>query len=171
MKITVLVGNPKSDSRTLKLANAIADRITRSGDIRLAIDLAEHVNSIFEWPSVEMDNLTAQVASSDLLIVASPTYKATYTGLLKSFLDRYGKDGLGGVVAIPVMTGADATHSLAPEIGLRHLLVELGACVPTRALYFITPNMNQMDEILDTWITENQNVLEFARSWRNQAAQ
>ncbi len=83
MKITVLVGNPKSDSRTLKLANAVADRITRPGDIRLAIDLAEHVNSVFEWPSVEMDNLTNQVASSDILIVASPTYKATYTGLLK----------------------------------------------------------------------------------------
>jgi FMN reductase len=171
MKVSVLVGNPKSDSRTLKLANAMADRFTRPGDIRFAIDLAEHVDSIFDWPSVEMDDLSNRVASSDVLIVASPTYKATYTGLLKSFLDRYGKNGLEGVLAIPVMTGADATHSLAPEIGLRHLLVELGACVPTRALYFSMPNMDRLDEILDTWMTENQNILKFARSWRNEVAQ
>lgn len=168
MKVTVLVGNPKPDSRTLKLANAVADRLSDAGDQRVVIDLADCVNDLFKWPSIEMEDLSNQVASSDILVVASPTYKATYTGLLKSFLDRYGKDGLGGVLAVPVMSGADATHTLAPELGLRPLLVELGAYVPTRSLYFSMPNMDRIDEVLDAWVEENRQVLQHARTWRNE---
>ena len=47
-----------------------------------------------------------QVSSADLLVVAQPTYKATYTGLLKLFLDQLPGDGLRGVTAVPLMLGA-----------------------------------------------------------------
>ena len=77
------------------------------------------------------------MAASDVVIVASPTYKATYTGLLKVFLDRFPHQGLGGVTAIPLMLGAADTHALAVEHGLRPLLVELGASVPTRGLFVL----------------------------------
>ena len=61
------------------------------------------------------------------MVVASPTYKATYTGLLKSFLDRYGNNALAATTCVPLMTGAAPIHALAPEAYLRPLLVELGA--------------------------------------------
>jgi FMN reductase len=66
--------------------------------------------------------------------VASPTYKATYPGLLKSFLDWFSTTGLAGVTVVPVMVGAAAQHALAVKTHLRPLLVELGATVPTRGL-------------------------------------
>ena len=47
------------------------------------------------------------------------------------------RGGLAGTTAVPLMLGASPTHALAPELGLRHLLVELGASVPTRGLYLI----------------------------------
>jgi FMN reductase len=40
-----------------------------------------------------------EIAASDIAIFASPTYKASDTGMLKAFLDRYGSNGLAGVVA------------------------------------------------------------------------
>ena len=40
-----------------------------------------------------------------MIVAASPTYKATYTGMLKAFFDRYGSNGLAGLVAVPLMTG------------------------------------------------------------------
>ena len=46
------------------------------------------------------------------MIVASPTYKATYTGLLKLFLDRIAGGALAGVTAVPVMLGGHWRHSL-----------------------------------------------------------
>ena len=39
------------------------------------------------------------------MVVASPTYKATYAGLLKLFLDRLGGESLAGVTAVPLMLG------------------------------------------------------------------
>jgi FMN reductase len=156
LNVTIVVGNPKPQSRTLKLAEALVTRLLVAGtyDLRV-IDLTEHSSHLFEWPSSEMVELTQAVADSDLLIVASPTYKATYTGLLKSFLDRYAAHGLRGVAAIPVMTGADLSHSMAPDVHLRPLLVELGASVPTKGLYFVTAQMGKMEEIVAAWADEN----------------
>jgi FMN reductase len=46
-------------------------------------------------------------------------------------------NGLAGVVAIPLMLGAGASHALAPELLLKPVLVELGATCPTRGLYIV----------------------------------
>jgi FMN reductase len=161
MKICVVVGNPKPDSRTLDLTERLAHMIGAKADSYelTTIDLARHSAEMFAWPSASMAALNEEAATSDLLIVGSPTYKATYTGLLKSFLDRYPALGLRGVCAIPVMTGAGKGHSMAPEVNLRPLLVELGAIVPTRGLYFETPNMEMLDEFLAAWLEDNRLAL------------
>lgn len=70
-------------------------------------------------------------------MVASPTYKASYTGLLKLFLDRFSVGSLAGVTAIPLMLGGDWRHSLAPELFLKPVLAELGASSPTRGLFLL----------------------------------
>jgi len=149
LKVSVVVGNPKPQSRTLKIAEMLVDELLVPGSYDLTvIDLAEHTDEIFRWPSESMSVLNAAVADSDLVVVASPTYKATYTGLLKAFLDRYPANGLRGVTAIPLMTGGDLTHALGPTVSLAPLLTELGASVPTRGLYFVTAAMDRADEIV-----------------------
>ncbi|MEU9291481.1 NAD(P)H-dependent oxidoreductase [Streptomyces sp. NPDC048275] len=159
-KIVLLVGNPKPGSRTLRVAHALAVRLM--GERPYAIDtieLADHAKELFEWPSATMDRLAAAVVSADAVLVASPTYKATYTGMLKSFLDRFPARGLSGVVAIPVMTGADRGHSMAPDVSLRPLLVELGARVPTQSFYFVTSDIDQLDDIVAAWVENNAATL------------
>ena len=148
LKVSIVVGNPKAKSRTLKVALVLVEKLLGSVDHETTvIDLADHSDELWTWPSEKMDALNERVASSDLAVFASPTYKATYTGLLKSFLDRYGANGLAGVTAIPVLTGADLTHSMGPSVNLAPLLVELGATVPGRGFYFVIGNMDRLDEI------------------------
>ncbi|MFE7835085.1 NAD(P)H-dependent oxidoreductase [Streptomyces sp. NPDC057474] len=151
--MTVLVGNPKAKSRTRTVAEAVARRVAETAGAHLGdtIDLSDHAENLFAWQHEGLDALVDRVAASDLLVVASPTYKATYTGLLKAFLDRYGDDGLSGVTALGVMTGGSAHHALAVDTTLRSLLVELGASVPTRGLYFITSQLEQLDAVVETW--------------------
>jgi len=154
MSIAVVVGNPKAGSRTLRVAQAVADILgDRLDDTteRLVVDLADVAGELFEYPSQRIDDLLASVAASDLVIAASPTYKATYTGLLKAFFDRYGNNGLAGAVAIPVMTGAAPIHALAPEWHLRPLLVELGATTPTRGLYVTESQFDDLDGVVGAW--------------------
>jgi FMN reductase len=155
LKATVVVGNPKPNSRTLKVAEALVEKLLAPGSYDLEIiDLADHTAQIFAWPSDEMAQLNARVAESDLAVFASPTYKASYTGLLKAFLDRYPANGLAGVTAIPVHTGGDLTHAMGPTVNLAPLLVELGAVVPGRGFYFVAGTMDHLDELVEVAATE-----------------
>lgn len=148
LKATIVVGNPKPMSRTLTVAKTLVEKLLDPGHYVLEIiDLADHTAEIFAWPSDEMAALNARVAESDLVVFASPTYKASYTGLLKAFLDRYPTNGLSGVTAIPVHTGGDLTHAMSPTVNLAPLLVELGAVVPGRGFYFVSNQMDRLEEI------------------------
>jgi FMN reductase len=91
------------------------------------------------------------VAAADVAVFASPTYKASYTGMLKAFLDRCGSNSLAGVLAVPVMTGGWAGHTLAVEVHLRPVLVELGATVPARGLYVTEPELADVDAAIAGW--------------------
>jgi FMN reductase len=167
MKMAVVVGNPKAGSRTLRVANAVADLLAeRLGHIseRMVIDLADVATQLFDPASPEVNDLLNAVASSHLIIVASPTFKATYTGLLKSFFDRYDSNALAPAVAVGVMTGAAPIHALAPEVHLRPLLVELGAVVPTRSLYVTEQQFGDLDTVLGSWAHVAGPILERALS-------
>ncbi len=155
MRIAVVVGNPKIGSRTLRVAMAVAGAFRGTGPAGatdpLVVDLAALGPELFDFDSPAVTAALHAVADSDLLVVASPTYKATYTGLLKSFFDRYDSDALNGTVSVPVMTGATPIHALAPEVHLRPLLVELGSSTPTRGLFVTEQQFDDVDAVVVSW--------------------
>jgi len=162
MSITVVVGNPKPESRTLQFATAVADAVsTATGVSRgLTLDLATVARDLFESPNDQLDGLVEEVRASTILVVASPTYKAAYTGLLKGFFDRFATDGLANVVAVPLMTGGAPVHALAVDVTLRPLLVELGASVPTTSIYLVISDLDQSPTIVSTWVGRNARALD-----------
>ena len=133
--VAVVVGNPKPQSRTLAAATYVAQELVGHPD--LVVDLAELGPALLDWADPDVTDLVKQVGAADLVVVASPTYKAAYTGLLKLFLDRFaGGTGLSGL-AVPLMLGGSPAHSLAPELTLRPVLTEIGGTVPGRGLYVV----------------------------------
>lgn len=111
----------------------------------------EHSGVGLDWTAPEVVDAVQVVTSSSLAIFASPTYKATYTGLLKLFLDRFGAGQLDGVVAVPLMLGGDWQHALAGEVHLKPVLAEIGAIVPTKALYLIDRELDDA-AALTSWL-------------------
>jgi len=135
-RTAVVVGNPKPASRTLTAATYVARELT-GADPDLVVDLATLGPAVLDWSDEGVADLVKQVGAADLVVFASPTYKAAYTGLLKLFLDRFaGGTGLSGL-AVPLMLGGSPAHSLAPETTLRPVLTEIGGTVPGRALYVV----------------------------------
>ncbi|MBO1901346.1 NAD(P)H-dependent oxidoreductase [Leucobacter weissii] len=153
--ISVVVGNPKPASRTRDVAEELAGAVSRltGAPIGAVVDLADHAPDVFRWPAEALDEISGTVSRSEIAIFATPTYKASYTGLLKAFLDRYPSDGLAGVTAIPVFTIGSDAHALAVEFTLRPLLVELGASVPTRGLAFPTSRFEEREAVIDEWLS------------------
>jgi len=164
-RVTALVGNPQPASRTRAVAEGLAARLAGllGAERGETIDLADAAPRLFSFPDPGVDELLAQAAASDVLVVASPTYKAAYTGLLKAFLDRYGAGGLSGVAAVPVLTIGSPAHALAVEHTLRPLLVELGASVPTRGLAFPTERFEERDDIIREWLAAEAGPLAAAQ--------
>jgi FMN reductase len=101
-----------------------------------------------------------QVLRAAALVVASPTYKAAYTGLTKLFLDRFDHDELGGLPTVAMMTGGSPAHSLAVEVHLVPVLVEIGASCATRGLYLQGPEIDDPAAAIDAWFARAGPVLE-----------
>ncbi|TLF74408.1 NAD(P)H-dependent oxidoreductase [Nocardia cyriacigeorgica] len=127
MAVTVVVGNPKPASRTLTAATLLAETLRPESDPAV-VDLVSFGPALLSWGDQQVGEAVRTVAASELVVFASPTFKATYTGLLKLFLEQFdGGTGLAGVVAVPLMLGAGPAHALASDLLLKPVLVELGA--------------------------------------------
>ena len=131
-------GSPGSASRSrtlLELALASLER-QGAGTGRL-IDLARLPADALLGRREDRDVAEALQATRDaaILVVSTPIYRATYSGLLKVFVDLLPQDALAGKIAIPIATGGGPTHLLAVDHGLRPLLASVGALVVATGVY------------------------------------
>ena len=136
MSTGIVVGNPKPRSRTFNAAEVVIEQLTGQAP-DFAIDVADLGAGILDWSDEAVAAAVEQVKTAGLVVVASPTYKATYTGLLKLFLDRFGAGDLNGVTAVALQLGGHWRHALSPEIFLKPVLNEIGASTPTSGLFLL----------------------------------
>ncbi|MEU0241571.1 NAD(P)H-dependent oxidoreductase [Nocardiopsis sp. NPDC006198] len=182
---TVLVGNPRPNSRTATAGLAVARHAADAAGLPDVpgpddlIDLSRIRQLLLApGPQPQVEAALERVRATDLLVVASPTYKATYTGLLKVFLDLLPSGGLAGVTAVPVLVMASAAHTLAVDVHLRPLLLELGATVPASGLALLqdavpsdggTDGTPRLDGVLAPWAGRAAPVLRAAVRTRSAA--
>jgi FMN reductase len=80
----------------------------------------------------DVSSAVALAAGAQVLVVATPIYRATYTGALKAFFDRFPTDGLAGTAVVLTATAGSPLHFLALDTGLRPMIASLaGFSVPT----------------------------------------
>jgi FMN reductase len=150
LKTAVVVGNPKPKSRTREAGILVARKLT-GVDPDLVLDLVDLGPAILEFGNDTVAQAVQSIQRADVVLFASPTFKATYTGLLKLFLDQFPPDGLANVIAFPLMLGAGPAHALAPDLLLKPVLVEMGAICPVVGLYLIDKTFAE-DPRVDAWV-------------------
>ncbi|MFT3926929.1 MAG: NADPH-dependent FMN reductase [Myxococcales bacterium] len=143
--IALVVGSPSARSRTAALAQHVADRLSRHA-FRVRIikvrDLPAQALIHADASAPEVASALRTIEQADGVIVASPVYKAAYSGVLKSFLDLLPQRGLQGKVVLPLLTGGTLAHVLALDYGLRPVLQSLEPRQVVSGLF-----------LLDQWIT------------------
>ncbi|CAN5405974.1 NAD(P)H-dependent oxidoreductase [soil metagenome] len=137
-------------SRTRAAAEMIAEKLTGRPPDHV-VDVVDLGAGLLGWGDPSVAEAKEIVKSADSLIVASPTFKATYTGLLKLFLDQFGAGELGQITTFPLMLGGSYMHALAPELSLRPVLVEIGASCPAPSLYLLDSEYESSED-LDKWL-------------------
>ncbi|BCJ90438.1 FMN reductase [Terrihabitans soli] len=125
-QIVGISGNLASPSRTLSLVVSTAERIAReSGGEARVLDISDlwglgEIRSRAGAPPAVEAALKA-VEQADLLVVGSPVYKGSYTGLFKHFIDFIDYRSLIGTPVALLATGGSDRHALVIEHQLRPL--------------------------------------------------
>jgi FMN reductase len=132
-RIVVVSGNPRPGSRTSVLAVAVGEALAAGSSATLVPPTLIEVGELGAGLLTPGDEATAAAVSelldAELLVIATPTYKGSYTGVLKVLLDQLPARALNGKRAVPVVTAGVAPQAAAAEALLRQLLTELGADV------------------------------------------
>jgi FMN reductase len=130
-QIVVVSGNPRPGSRTLTLATAVGGAIaSQAGAAAPAVvDVGALGPGLLTPGDAATAEAVAALKEADILVVATPTYKGSYTGILKVLLDQLPANALAGRRAVPVVTAGVVPQAAAAEQLLRQLLTELGADV------------------------------------------
>ncbi|MGW2516793.1 NADPH-dependent FMN reductase [Streptomyces sp. NPDC001617] len=123
-------GSPSASSRTNRLLRHLDQRLIAQGHQVIPLDVrtlpAEALlGADFKHPAiVAATELFAQV---DGVVVGTPVYKASYSGVLKALLDLLPQYALTGKTVLPLATGGSTAHVLAIDYALRPVLSSMGA--------------------------------------------
>ncbi|RSM74762.1 NADPH-dependent FMN reductase [Kibdelosporangium aridum] len=130
-----------SSSRLLadRLAAATVRAVPDEVDVR-TIELRGHAHSLVDamlsgFPPQDLKPVLDTVASADGLIVVTPTYAASYSGLFKSFVDVLDEGVVAGKPVLIGATGGTERHSLVLDYAMRPLFTYLKAIVVPTGVY------------------------------------
>lgn len=141
MKLVVVSAGLTVPSSTRLLADRLAAAVGRRApvDVRvvevrdLAVEIAHNFTNGFAGKALAAAQ--EAVAGADGLIVVTPVFSASYSGLFKSFFDVLDRDALTGKPVLIAATGGTGRHSLVLEHALRPLFAYLRAVVVPTGVY------------------------------------
>jgi FMN reductase len=128
--IVTISGSPSVPSRSSLLARHVGAQLAASGHQVEAVnvrDLPPEDLVYGRTGTAAIKDALGAIARAQGVVVVTPVYKASYTGVLKSFLDLLPQFGLTGKVVLPLATGGTVAHVLAIDYALRPVLASLGA--------------------------------------------
>ena len=130
MTVLLVAGSPSEHSRSAALLDAVQLRLQLRGVKveRLHIrDMSPQALLLADFSHPSVAHATAQVARARAIVVATPVYKAAYSGVLKVFLDLLPQTAFKTKHVLPLATGGSPHHMLALDYALRPVLQSLGA--------------------------------------------
>jgi FMN reductase len=143
-------GSPSPVSKTASLVDHVLHRLGRTEPaqhIRLAqLDPVSLLRGESENPTFK--RAVELMQGADGVVIATPIFKASFSGLLKSFLDVLPQFGLAGKVVLPLATGGSPAHVLALDYALRPVLQSMGARHIVQAVFVSATHLQTEEDVL-----------------------
>jgi FMN reductase len=138
-------GNVQRPSKTRTLVETvigrIADRHSASAAIETEVfDLSDAMHDLLQVTGgaalpPKLAFLVERMANADVLVVGSPVYKGSYTGLFKHFFDLVDPLRLAGLPVVLTATGGGDRHALMVEHQMRPLFGFFSAHTIATSIY------------------------------------
>lgn len=130
MRVITLAGSPHLPSRSTALLRLCQHQLEARGAevIPWSIHNFQPEDLLYaRFDSPVLAALNADLTIADGLIVATPIYKASFSGALKTLLDLLPERALEHKVVLPLASGGSASHLLAVDYALKPVLNALKA--------------------------------------------
>ncbi|WP_017688380.1 NADPH-dependent FMN reductase [Paenibacillus sp. PAMC 26794] len=128
-KITIISGSPNEKSRVNGVVNYAKETLEQSGCEVSMIEVYSlppedlmHAN----FNSKPIQSANAKVEEAAGIIIASPVYKTTYTGVLKAYLDLLPQKGFKDKIVAAYFVGGTISNLLSIDYALKPLLASMG---------------------------------------------
>lgn len=127
LSVVGVSGSTHSPSRTTALVSSILDVVARDRDVETHLVEVDRIGPRLAGTvrrselGLDVQDELARIESADLLVVASPVYRASYTGLFKHLFDFVEQYALVGTPVLLAATGGSERHGLMIEHQLRPL--------------------------------------------------
>ena len=139
-EVLLISGSPAASSKSAALLAQAQAYLTSAGlsadtvSVRdfSAVDLIQA-----RYESTEFEAFRQRINAAQALIVATPVYKASYSGSLKTLLDILPQNSLRGKIILPFATGGTLAHLLALDYALKPVLAVLGASTIHQGVYAV----------------------------------
>ncbi|KTC63435.1 NADPH-dependent FMN reductase [Pseudomonas fluorescens ABAC62] len=130
MLVVTLGGSPSQRSRSGVLLEKTRQWLQGKGVEVVSYQIRDFpaedlLHARFDSPKVV--DLLQQVANADGLVIATPVYKASFSGALKTVLDLLPERALAHKIVLPMATGGSIAHMLAVDYALKPVLSALKA--------------------------------------------
>jgi FMN reductase len=126
--ILLISASPSRPSRTAALLDHVAVLVADAGHEAVRLDVGSlpaeallHADTADE----AVQSALVEVELADAVVVATPVYNASYSGVLKTFLDLLPQKALAGKTVLPLATGGTIAHLLSIDYALRPVLQSL----------------------------------------------
>ena len=147
--LTIVSGGLRSPSTTRLLADQLATAahaalVDAGAAVEVRhVELREHAHQVTDalltgFPTGALRDALADVTGADALVVVTPTFQGSYSGLFKSFMDLVEAGTLRGMPVVLAATGGTERHSLVIEHALRPMFSYLGALTVPTGVYAAT---------------------------------
>jgi FMN reductase len=149
MNVLLIGGSPSTTSGGSRLLQYIGDQLASQGHrcSRVQVrDLPAQALLHADCSDGAIVRAVALVKDADAVVIATPIYKASFAGILKTFLDLLPQDGLAGKLVLPVATGGSQSHMLALDYALRPVLASLAARFILPSIYATSDQLTWHDE-------------------------
>ena len=129
--IVAIAGSPSDKSKSTELTRRVFLQLEEAGFTTKLISVRDisPQELIYgaEQDSPSLKTVTEHIERAAGVVIATPVYKAAYSGALKAFLDLLPQKALAGKVVLPIMTAGSDKHLLAMDYALKPVLSALGA--------------------------------------------
>lgn len=143
--VTIVSGSPVKSSRLHGLTSYVQAELEKRGatvDALYAADMPAEDLLRANFASEAVQDAVGRVARADAVVLASPVYKAAYTGALKALLDVLPQKGLQHKITLPLFIGGTIAHLLSIDYALKPVVSALGGTHILTGVYAV-----------DQWVT------------------